>query len=433
MNLVAKNCVVAGAMQPATRPSIPHSLYHNPYHPGLFSARPTAAAINSSTGPQDYELKRQYLALLPPQQIIDICLAFDVHIPPYIKSTVWPLDLKAAIAVLSKTSRPSESESSPTRTDNVPVMDSLTESQVDAPDKPPAAAPSTEKLPSAPPNSAEAAPIPSTSDSKTQPAQNSYPFASYPHVPYYAPPPAGYSPYPHPYPGYLPPNGHPVPHPPGYPPHPLLAGGTATQPSQPHDPYSTQSSDDLPSYEEMIVEALAESTDTEGCAPKDLFTWMASRYPLQSNFRPSASQALQKAYKRGRFEKTSSGKYKLNVTWEGGNVRKHMSFCVFDQRFMITRLLGEPLEDHKRKRSQPHRALVRLLLRRLRSSLWYIILINQQGCDLLTRDSPTGTPTLPHPVMRLILSHYNRRYSHLLRYRISLLPKKTLTKLLRIY
>jgi len=149
----------------------------------------------------------------------------------------------------------------------------------------------------------------------------------------------------------------------------LLAGGTAAQPSQPHDPYNTHSGDDLPSYEEMIVEALIESTDPEGCAPKDLFTWMASRYPLQSNFRPSASQALQKAYKRGRFEKTSSGKYKLNTTWEGGNVRKHMGFCVSDRRFMITRLLGEPLDDRKRKRSQPHRVLVRLLLRRSRSSL----------------------------------------------------------------
>jgi hypothetical protein len=72
----------------------------------------------------------------------------------------------------------------------------------------------------------------------------------------------------------------------------------------------------------MIVEALQESgsTDPEGCAPKDLFSWMAARYPLQSNFRPSASQALQKAFKRGRLEKSSSGKYRLNVTWEGGSV-----------------------------------------------------------------------------------------------------------------
>jgi hypothetical protein len=71
----------------------------------------------------------------------------------------------------------------------------------------------------------------------------------------------------------------------------------------------------------MIVEALQEATDSEGCAPKDLFAWMASRYPVQSNFRPSASQALQKAFKRGRLEKSNSGKYRLSATWEGGNVR----------------------------------------------------------------------------------------------------------------
>ena len=38
-----------------------------------------------------------------------------------------------------------------------------------------------------------------------------------------------------------------------------------------------------------------------------------------NNFRPSASQALQKAYKRGRLEKIG-GKYRLNPNWEGGNV-----------------------------------------------------------------------------------------------------------------
>ncbi|KAI0685792.1 hypothetical protein C8T65DRAFT_712525 [Cerioporus squamosus] len=68
----------------------------------------------------------------------------------------------------------------------------------------------------------------------------------------------------------------------------------------------------------MIVEALLDCGDVEGAAPKDLFTWMASRYPLQTNFRPSASQALQKAYKRGRLEKRAGGKYRLNPNWEGG-------------------------------------------------------------------------------------------------------------------
>jgi len=80
--------------------------------------------------------------------------------------------------------------------------------------------------------------------------------------------------------------------------------------------------EDLPSYEEMIVEALTEYTEPEGAAPKDLFAWMAARYPLQTNFRPSASQALQKAFKRGRLEKRSNGKYRLNVNWEGGTTSR---------------------------------------------------------------------------------------------------------------
>lgn len=152
-----------------------------------------------------------------------------------------------------------------------------------------------------------------------------HPPAAYPHAPYYPPPP-GYPSYPpSSYPHYpLPiPNGYPHPPPPpphpAYPPppNPMYPGPHVPQ----HPPHQDQGSDDLPSYEEMIVEALQESTDPEGCAPKDLFAWMASRYPLQSNFRPSASQALQKAFKRGRFEKSSNGKYRLNATWEGGNVR----------------------------------------------------------------------------------------------------------------
>jgi len=40
-------------------------------------------------------------------------------------------------------------------------------------------------------------------------------------------------------------------------------------------------------------------------------------YPLQQNFRPSASQALHKALKRGRLEKVG-GKYRLNPSWGGG-------------------------------------------------------------------------------------------------------------------
>ena len=74
----------------------------------------------------------------------------------------------------------------------------------------------------------------------------------------------------------------------------------------------------------MLVQALLVHNDPTGTAPKELFQWMAATYPLQANFRPSASQALQKAYKRGRFEKNAEGKYRLNAAWQGGHVR-----CLF--------------------------------------------------------------------------------------------------------
>ncbi|KAG9123787.1 hypothetical protein FRC07_013966 [Ceratobasidium sp. 392] len=77
------------------------------------------------------------------------------------------------------------------------------------------------------------------------------------------------------------------------------------------------SNEGLPSYEEMIVLALMENQNGEGIAPKDVFAWMSARWPLNANFRPSASQALQKAYKRGRLEKVGA-KYKLNPNWHGG-------------------------------------------------------------------------------------------------------------------
>lgn len=81
-------------------------------------------------------------------------------------------------------------------------------------------------------------------------------------------------------------------------------------------------SDDLPSYEDMLVEALTDLNESDGSAPKALFTWMASRYPLHTNFRPSASQALQKAFKRGRLEKGSNGRYRLNASWDGGSTSR---------------------------------------------------------------------------------------------------------------
>lgn len=91
-------------------------------------------------------------------------------------------------------------------------------------------------------------------------------------------------------------------------------------------PPSLNTCDDLPSYEEMIVAALLDCGDPEGCAPKELFSWMSMHYPLQTNFRPSASQALQKAYKRGRLEKGTNGRYRLNENWEGGNVSPRSTY-----------------------------------------------------------------------------------------------------------
>jgi hypothetical protein len=112
-----------------------------------------------------------------------------------------------------------------------------------------------------------------------------------------------------------------------YPPQPSIFNNAMTMHQSQQD---NVGGDDLPSYEEMLVEALAACSDPEGCAPKDLFSWMAARYPLQSNFRPSASQALQKAYKRGRFEKGSNGKYRINAGYIGANVSDiHLSFKPF--------------------------------------------------------------------------------------------------------
>lgn len=139
------------------------------------------------------------------------------------------------------------------------------------------------------------------------PPQTGYPSSTttqaYPHAPYYGASTSTVPGYPAPYSGY----SH-YPPPPGYAPH-------AHQPPPP-----PSSSEDLPSYEDMIVEALTDISDPDGAAPKDLFLWMGSRWPLQTNFRPSASQALQKAYKRGRLEKTDGGRYRLNPNWEGGAV-----------------------------------------------------------------------------------------------------------------
>ncbi|CAG8522724.1 5564_t:CDS:2 [Ambispora leptoticha] len=68
----------------------------------------------------------------------------------------------------------------------------------------------------------------------------------------------------------------------------------------------------LPSYEEMIVEAITAIADPNGVPPKAIFDRMESTYPLHSKFRSSASQALHKAVKKGRVLKVGLTLYKLN-------------------------------------------------------------------------------------------------------------------------
>lgn len=277
----------------------------------------TKTQLKSYLVPQDHELKKQYLALLPPQQIIEICLTFDIHVPPYVRSTIWPLDINAAIAALQKLMHNNENS----RAEAPPAMGSLTVAGSASPSDEPA----KPDEPQPPDKSASTSLQPQLGgqvNTQTPIPQPPYPYqqygfhqpqSGYPHASYYGHPPPGYAPYPSPYP-YQQFSLHP---PPPTQPTPIQL----PPPSQPQDAFRDQpAADDLPSYEEMIVEALTDCGDPEGCAPKELFMWMASRYPLQSNFRPSASQALQKAFKRGRFEKSRGGKYRLSATWEGGNV-----------------------------------------------------------------------------------------------------------------
>ncbi|ETS65279.1 hypothetical protein PaG_00001 [Moesziomyces aphidis] len=75
----------------------------------------------------------------------------------------------------------------------------------------------------------------------------------------------------------------------------------------------------LPSYEDMIVEGLRIMGEAP---PRTLFNWMQVTYPLTKKFRPSAHQALQKAFKRGRLLKTGS-MYRINSSWSSpGESRK---------------------------------------------------------------------------------------------------------------
>ncbi|PVF94047.1 hypothetical protein CPB86DRAFT_876672 [Serendipita vermifera] len=73
----------------------------------------------------------------------------------------------------------------------------------------------------------------------------------------------------------------------------------------------------VPDYETMIVRTLEAIQAPEGVPPRDIFNYMMKNWPLIPNFRPSASQALARALKKGRLVKNAS-LYSLNSQWIEG-------------------------------------------------------------------------------------------------------------------
>jgi hypothetical protein len=324
----------------------------------------------ASANEERHAFKRTYLTLLPHTQLVELCLAFEAYSPLHVKKSLWPTNLAAAVAELQLGPAPPSSQGTTQRDiTSGPVVNAPLTSVSSLPDAVTRSSPtgtSTTINPHLPsdnvnsdatairdessspqqpqtsdePTSQPQPPTPSTTKPcATELPQGSYPHApygylpthspsAYPHTPYYHYPPLSYPhnfppqpsvPYPHaPFPPSHPPFPPAVP----LPRHPLRTGLPPTD-------HSGIPSDDLPSYEDMLVEALTDLDESDGSAPKALFSWMASRYPLHTNFRPSASQALQKAFKRGRLEKGSNGRYRLNASWDGGSVGPAVSVSVY--------------------------------------------------------------------------------------------------------
>ncbi|CAE6538001.1 unnamed protein product [Rhizoctonia solani] len=303
---------------------------------------PPAAAEDHA--PSIPELKRTYLSLLPQNAIVDLVLSLD----PGVTSGLFPGDLAGEIRRMQSgaVADDVDGEGSPDPQPAPPPPR--------APSLPPAGGPRTR----AGAARAYAAALASkdTSSTRPSPAPGGVSFSQTPEPQQSQPqpnPPA-FAPIPQQYPSlvvHLPGGSPPLPSPgtptnptttatnPLWPPHSPTAESGASPNSGPgpgpvrntpvkktrtgviggYNPITSigPSNEGLPSYEEMIVLALMENQDGEGIAPKDVFAWMSARWPLNANFRPSASQALQKAYKRGRLEKIGT-KYKLNPNWHGG-------------------------------------------------------------------------------------------------------------------
>ncbi|KAG6377053.1 hypothetical protein JVT61DRAFT_1102 [Boletus reticuloceps] len=313
-------------MQSAS-PTFPSPPAQNGYQPlsGGHSYIPVRSNIRLTrekniTEAEIYAIKRQYLGLLLPQQVIDIFryghMTSVPLLPPYRprKPKRPQAQTSTESDASSKNSAPDVDSSSGEQTTRLQTSSSHQSTPATAQAGPSAGASSGS-------HPASQSAISPTTSGPHYP-QHPYYLPGYPHTPYYTSPHATYG-YPHACASYpQPPPMYPV-NPASHHP-PLFTNTPLVHPPHPapEPPPPLSSVDDLPSYEEMIVEALLDSGDPEGCAPKSLFSWMAMHYPLQMNFRPSASQALQKAYRRGRLEKGSNGKYRLNDNWEGGNTSR---------------------------------------------------------------------------------------------------------------
>ncbi|KDN42815.1 hypothetical protein RSAG8_06569, partial [Rhizoctonia solani AG-8 WAC10335] len=297
---------------------------------------PAAAEDQTLSTP---ELKRTYLALLPQNAIVDLVLSFDSGVT----SSLFPADLAGEVRRM-QSSAPADDVDGEGSPDPQPALPPPR-----APSVPPAGGPRTRAgaarayaaaLASKDASSTRPSPAPggvsfSQTPEPQQPQSSPPAFAPIPLVSQYASLVV-----------HLPGGSPPLPSPatptntatnPLWPPHSPTAESGASSSSGPgpvrntpvkktrtgviggYNPITSigPSNEGLPSYEEMIVLALMENQDGEGIAPKDVFAWMSARWPLNANFRPSASQALQKAYKRGRLEKIGT-KYKLNPDWHGG-------------------------------------------------------------------------------------------------------------------
>ncbi|KAF8340670.1 uncharacterized protein EI90DRAFT_3117164 [Cantharellus anzutake] len=223
-------------------------------------------------------IKETYLQLLPRDILVGLVLSLDRDR----NATIWPVDLPGAVKTLREIAARKEAaqKSIPEGTSPpniahspIPLLPHLSQT-------PNASIPPLAHLPQIPPGA-----LPPHAGHMTPHPGLAYPTAGYMMMPYGAP----------------------------MPPARTARNATGRPPNGP-------GTGSIPSYEEMIVQALTEISDPQGVQPKVL-KLPSSHWPLMTNFRPSASQALQKAFKRGRLQKVGTN-YRLNPGWSGGSTSK---------------------------------------------------------------------------------------------------------------